>query len=489
MPGPTGGPLVASVAGLSSGIVVVTGLISALPGAVAPPDNKTTIDAALAAAVPGEMLIFPAPPSGQVYWTSGNHAVPTGVRCFGGAWNPNLPMFKVIATATPFAIFATYNWLNNIGTPDQGVIFDGISIDLNGVSAHGIVFMGKANLVSHCYIKNWRGAFAGIFTDAATQNATNTPAACQENQIYFNKLDGTATGNINGHHSIWVAKSAANIVSDSDIGFNILTGAGDDNVHLDNGGDWWIYRNHLYGNYQGSVIYINATSGDRIIDNQSDSFGFTNAGGVTYYCFRVIGSPGGIPPEIRGNGISSSEATHGAGAGNFVYFSYTTSGGSTLEVNLVDNTVVQATATSGTSTAYSFTNSGGGTLVANIRDYVISGTTIVTTPSTTGTVVIARTNTANIVKIATIIPMSTTAFTPMPFSDCTGTVPIAGGVAGTYTITMGPTTGAENSLITTGGAPASVTLLVPIPKVPAGWKVVVTVAGAAGIGTALFVSL
>jgi hypothetical protein len=480
---------------LGAGAGTVTGLVSASP-ATPGPDNKATIDAALAAALPGEVLTFPAPAAGQVYWTSGGHAVPSGVKLQGSAWDYNLPMFKVIPTTSQPAVFASANWINNVPTADRGVLFAGLSIDVNGVSMHGIAFMGKANCAFHCYVKNWRGAFAGIFTDAATQNATNCAGVCQENQIYFNKLDGTATGNITGHHSIWVAKSAANTVTDSDIGFNILTGSGDDQVHLDSGGDWWIYRNHLYKNWQGAVINIASTSsGDHIIDNQSDSFGFTCAGGVTYYGIKVVGSPGNVPPEIRGNSFQCDEANlpnnGSGGSGNYVYLSYQTniSGGNTVYLNLSDNNWRQASATLGTSTCYSFNNTGGGTLVVNVKDYEVQGTTIAAAPViVAGTVSLVRSATANIVKVASPVPVSGTGFVPSTTSDTAGTIALAGAVSGTYSITMGPTTGAENTIVTGASLPNGVNIIVALPKVPAGWTVIVTVTNAT-IGHTLFVTL
>lgn len=481
------GEYIPQIVGAAPPVTPVSGMFPQLPGiASSYIDNAPAIIAAMSAATPGTVITFTPPPAGMVYWISGNIPVPSGVAVWGGGWVDTLPMFKVIPTATPHAIFAGANWLNNVATGDHGCIFHDLSIDLNQVNAHGIAFTGKANFVFHNYIKSWGGAFAAVFTDGATQNLTNNGLA-QENQIIWNKLDGTASGNINGHHCIWVKHSTASVVTDSDIGFNITTGSGDTNIQLDAGGDWWIYRNHFYFNYQGSVINIVNQSGDHIIDNQSDRFGVTGAAATNYYGIQLSGNPGAAPAMVEGNVFGNPET----GSGNYIYLSYTTNvgGGSTVQLIVKGNTWRQAAATGGTSTCYSFNNTGAGTLLVTLDDPPPIGTTMATTPViVAGIVAIAKAITNNTTVSASVNPTSGTAFTPNANVDTAGTVPINGGTSGTYTVTYGPTTGAEHSVITAGGAPTGISLVVPLPHIPAGWKVVVTVAGSAAIGTAQFLT-
>lgn len=75
--------------------------------------------------------------------------------------------------------------------------------------------------------------------------------------------------------------------------------------------------------------------------------------------------------------------------------------------------------------------------------------------------------------ISTLTPTSGTAFTPSTSSDTVVYMQLNAVVAGSYTLTYGPSTGAEN---TVGDAVAMVIGsddLVTL-RVPAGWKVVLT---------------
>lgn len=84
--------------------------------------------------------------------------------------------------------------------------------------------------------------------------------------------------------------------------------------------------------------------------------------------------------------------------------------------------------------------------------------------------------------ISTLTPTSGTAFTPSTTSDCMVYMQLDAVVAGSYTLTYGPSTGAEhtvgNAVAMVIGSDDLVTL-----RVPATWKVVLT-ASAVTIGLA-----
>lgn len=74
------------------------------------------------------------------------------------------------------------------------------------------------------------------------------------------------------------------------------------------------------------------------------------------------------------------------------------------------------------------------------------------------------------------VPVSGAAFTPDANQDCMLYVSITATTAGTYALTMGPTTGAENAIITARNLVAASGVDIAV-RVPAGWKVVVTLTG------------
>jgi hypothetical protein len=83
-------------------------------------------------------------------------------------------------------------------------------------------------------------------------------------------------------------------------------------------------------------------------------------------------------------------------------------------------------------------------------------------------------NTAGSATVTTPAPVSGTAFTPgSGTTDNMVYFQLAGGAAGTYTITIGPTTGAENSIANAVALVSGQTALVTV-RVPAGWKVIIT---------------
>lgn len=92
-------------------------------------------------------------------------------------------------------------------------------------------------------------------------------------------------------------------------------------------------------------------------------------------------------------------------------------------------------------------------------------------------------NTSGSTTIAIPTVTSGIAFTPSTTRNTAVYIPIAATTTGTYTVTYGPTTGAENALFSalllTASSSESVTVFCP-----ATWKVVVTVTGTTvAIGT------
>jgi hypothetical protein len=86
----------------------------------------------------------------------------------------------------------------------------------------------------------------------------------------------------------------------------------------------------------------------------------------------------------------------------------------------------------------------------------------------------ASSDTAPTATGSTPAPTSGVAFTPgSGTSDTMVYFQLAGGAAGTYTITIGPTTGAENSIANAVALVAAQTALVTV-RVPANWKCVIT---------------
>jgi len=113
-------------------------------------------------------------------------------------------------------------------------------------------------------------------------------------------------------------------------------------------------------------------------------------------------------------------------------------------------------------------------LVAPPASLPLSGG-VVTGPTTFSSVVTenAGTNTAGAANITSPAPASGVAFTPSATNDSTVYFQVNAAAAGSYTLTMGPTTGAENTVASAVamliGSDALVTL-----RVPATWKVVIT---------------
>ncbi len=119
-----------------------------------------------------------------------------------------------------------------------------------------------------------------------------------------------------------------------------------------------------------------------------------------------------------------------------------------------------------------------------MTDYAFAGTQ--PSPTFSGLVTesgVATTGTS----VSTLTPVSGTAFTPSATNDALVYMQINAAVAGSYTLTFGPSTGAEytvgSAVAMVVGSDAVVTL-----RVPATWKVVLTATsvtiGVAAIQTA-----
>jgi hypothetical protein len=89
--------------------------------------------------------------------------------------------------------------------------------------------------------------------------------------------------------------------------------------------------------------------------------------------------------------------------------------------------------------------------------------------------VVSASDTASTATVTTPTVTSGTAFTPSATSDAMVYVQANATAAGTVTITMGPTTGAEHTVANAVALAAGVDALLTL-RSPAGWKVVVTVA-------------
>ncbi len=94
----------------------------------------------------------------------------------------------------------------------------------------------------------------------------------------------------------------------------------------------------------------------------------------------------------------------------------------------------------------------------------------------TGAISGTGTNTATGAGATTPVVSSGVAFTPSTTLDTMVYVPVAATTTGTVKITMGPSTGAENTPIPTSALVASSEPTLSL-RVPGGWKVVVTITG------------
>jgi hypothetical protein len=93
-------------------------------------------------------------------------------------------------------------------------------------------------------------------------------------------------------------------------------------------------------------------------------------------------------------------------------------------------------------------------------------------------------NTSEFVAFSTASPSSGSAFTPTSVGDSVVYIPIAATTTGTVTITMGPSTGAEHTIVPSSNVAAASEPTFTL-RVPAAWKVVVTITGTTvSIGTA-----
>jgi hypothetical protein len=351
-------------------------------------DNKSAIDTALSAAMPGQTLIFPPPPSGYCYMTSGGHAIPSGVKLQMGSWQYTYsgygPLFKMVAGSSQPCVFGGYNWINNIASPDDSIVIDGLSIDVNGNVAHGIAMCPHLCTIKGNWVKGWSGASAGIFLSGGTQNNTAVTNVCQENWIQNNKLDGT------GDYGIWTNKVGSTVVTDSYLSENIISNSAVCGIYMGTSGGWSIRENHLYEMYE-NAIYLTWAAQDHILDNEIDNFGANGTSGQTYFgiiCAYVAGLGSGgnqAPSIIRGNRISSNEAA-GAGAGTFVYLSLNTTAAYNVGIIVASNTISQMTAGAGTSSAFQLLSGTGGMSVYTDGCNIVSGTTITDNPVTSGTI-------------------------------------------------------------------------------------------------------
>ena len=84
-------------------------------------------------------------------------------------------------------------------------------------------------------------------------------------------------------------------------------------------------------------------------------------------------------------------------------------------------------------------------------------------------------NTAPGAAVSSPAVVSGVAFTPSATTDSMVYLQITATGAGTFTVTMGPATGAENTLANAVALLATGNVDVPSYRVPAGWKMVVTV--------------
>ena len=114
-----------------------------------------------------------------------------------------------------------------------------------------------------------------------------------------------------------------------------------------------------------------------------------------------------------------------------------------------------------------------GTITGNLT---VSGTAAITGATTTTGVLTENggTSTAGSAAVTSPAVSSGVAFTPNATLDAMVYMQLAAAAAGSYSLTMGPTTGAENTIgnavAVAIGAPPLLTL-----RVPAGWKAVLTV--------------
>jgi hypothetical protein len=149
-----------------------------------------------------------------------------------------------------------------------------------------------------------------------------------------------------------------------------------------------------------------------------------------------------------------------------------TSGGGTVSPssNLQINSLGVGVAASGT---LGQINWGGGLVTPNNVILIVAGNTAFVIGSNGVTQLRGGTNTSISTAVSTPTVSSGVAFTPSANVDTTVYFQIAGGAVGSYTLTMGPTTGAENAIATAVPCLTGTGQLVTL-RVPAGWKVVLT---------------
>jgi len=214
-------------------------------------------------------------------------------------------------SANLVAVLASTSYLNNSATTDNPITVRQLTVNGNKAnntssSTIGILLRSKEAVVDDVYITSMNGD--GIRVSNPSANGT----ALTSNQNYGliqNCFISASEG-----HGIYV-KDTGNKCIGWDIVDNWISDSGDtsDSINVENGNNWIIERNHLYGVHRHG-IYVDRAYNASISDNYVEGFGETSNVG-TYYGVGVALN-GGTASYINNNhvynfgGEQSSSSTY-----------------------------------------------------------------------------------------------------------------------------------------------------------------------------------
>lgn len=334
-------------------------------------DDTAAIQNALDAAPAGGTCLFPPPP--VCYLISAPLQIPHGVSVVGPvASRPGKPRtarvptpatLKVAPKANLDAVLTDTVFTGSAPVPRpssaiciRGMVIDGNAAQQTGGLGHGIALLTQGSSIEACGIQNTYGSGIVFADQNVSGNEVSGAASQVENGIYRCNVYQPGISGIVVQHN--VGKLTDGYIYDCIIDMN----SGGSGVGMDivTTGGWRVAYNHCYAT-PGNCFQLRNCSAAWIQSNYADNFGRAGVRGATYCGFQVTLAPYGA--TVFTDNIAISDESAGLGAGNFVYFSFASSGNH--QANILagrGSHARQRAAGTGTSTAWTYGAGLGGTL-------------------------------------------------------------------------------------------------------------------------------
>lgn len=320
--------------------------------------DAALIQSAINGSLPGDTIVIDGPATiGQTIKLLGN-------RIYQGESRDGT-VLKQADSANLVAVLASASYLDNATAPGETITIKGLTIDGNrdnnlSSTTPGIVIRNNNVFVNDVGIRKMSGD--GIRISSPSANGTNLSSNQSYGVIqncFIDGLNGIGIRNLDSNN-----KSIGWMLID-----NWIANCGQNSsaIHVDNGNNWTIDRNHLYmiGRHG---IYVDRAYNASISDNYIENFGRHTAAD-TYSGLRVYNNEGSAT-SIEGNRIFNF---HGGNRSTHTYLYLRVDGvrSGTATVAVYGNLIGGASATV-PSTGLSYDRGAGAALTVNHKGNTVS---------------------------------------------------------------------------------------------------------------------